>query len=114
MLHTVPMVTSLSIMSDHISPIHPGIECLDHVPPGVVVQVGQDNGQLQSLAGLYISVGHRHAVSNHLHIFLLNGVPREVNTVRGFKGGERNKPANKTSSENSSQGLISHLAPPAN
>ena len=43
-----------------------------------------------------------------------NGVPREINTVRGFKGGERNKPANRTSSENSSQGLISHLVVPAN
>ena len=43
-----------------------------------------------------------------------NGVPREINTVRGFKGGERNKPANRTSSENSSQGLISHLVAPAN
>jgi hypothetical protein len=80
----------------------------------VVVQVDQDNGQLQSLAGLYISVGHRLAVTNHLHICLLNGVPREINTVRGFKGGERNKPANRTSSENSSQGLISHLVVPAN
>ena len=81
----------------------------------VVVQVDQDNGQLQSLDGLNnISVEHRLAVINHLHICLLNGVPRDINTVRGFKGGERNKPANRTSSENSSQGLIPHLVAPAN
>ena len=114
-LHPLMLSTSFGFLkSDQISPIHPGIELLDHLPPGVVVQVDQDNGQLQSLAGLYISVGHRLAVTNHLHICLLNGVPREINTLRGFKGRERNKPANRTSSENSSQGLISHLVAPAN
>ena len=72
------------------------------------------NGQLQSLDGLNISVEHKLAVINHLNIGLLHGVPRDINTVRGFKGGERNKPANRTSSEYSSQGLISHLVAPAN
>jgi hypothetical protein len=98
----------------HIPEHHGGGLVLGHVhhatvPPGVlegqhcphplqaVQQGGVDNGQLQSLAGLYISVGHRLAVTNQLHICLLNGVPREINTVRGFKVRERNKPANRTS-----------------